>query len=209
DMSLEEALADLELYLDAALYEEDPQQKKKGGFGLKGGPGGPKADYRNFSPDRKMYAFVKNHNLYLAEADKEAEAVQLTKDGAEDYTFAGGFGPGGAQKGGQKGERKDDAKKDGDRKQRPQLTWSKDSKTFYATRSDTRGVKELFLVNSVANPRPTLLKYKYPMPGEEHVRKSELFVFHKDKNKLVQVERKWRDESYTDLHWGKTSDELP
>src|SRR5262249_60465841 len=43
---------------------------------------------------------------------------------------------------------------------------------------------------------------------ERHVAKGKRFVSHKDKNKLVQVERKWRDESYTALHWGKTPDEL-
>ena len=35
-------------------------------------------------------------------------------------------------------------------------------------RADTRGIKELFLVNNVANPRPTLTRYTYPMPGDEN-----------------------------------------
>src|SRR5262249_11599457 len=91
---------------------------------------------------------------------------------------------------------------------RPTVSWAKDSKAFYVTRTDSRGVQELWLVNPVAQPRPTLHKYKYPMPGEEKVRRSELHVFHKSANKLVRVEPKWKDEAYGDIHWGKTSDEL-
>src|SRR5205823_627623 len=56
--------------------------------------------------------------------------------------------------------------------------------------------------------RPALMKYKYAMPGEENIRKSELHVFHRDRNTLVQLERRWKDEQYSDLHWGKGSDEL-
>src|SRR5262249_38740903 len=95
-----------------------------------------------------------------------------------------------------------------DRKVRPNVTWSKDSKAFYATRLDQRGVKELFLVNSVSKPRPTLMRYKYAMPGEENIRKTELHVYSKAKNKFVRVEPKWKDEWYTDLHFGKSGDEL-
>ncbi|MCI0637427.1 MAG: DPP IV N-terminal domain-containing protein [Gemmataceae bacterium] len=190
----EEEIQDLE-------KKEEKKDEKGKGFGAGG--------YRVYSPDRKAFVFAMNHNLYLVEGDKKEEAVQLTKDGVEDYTFNAGGGFGGGFGGGKKNLDADkDKDKTKDRKVRPQVTWSKDSKAFYVTRSDSRGVKELFLVNNVANPRPTLTKYKYPMPGDENIRKSELFVYHKDKKKLTQIERKWKDEAYSDLHWGKTSDEL-
>jgi hypothetical protein len=32
---------------------------------------------------------------------------------------------------------------------------------------DSRKVKELWVINSLANPRPTLETYKYEMPGEK------------------------------------------
>jgi dipeptidyl-peptidase-4 len=177
------------------LEEIDPQKGQPKG-GVKTG------DYKNFSPDKKLYSFVWNYNLYVAEPDKESEATQLSTDGAQDYTFAagGGFGFGGVQ------QQTDDKLKYN--KTRAPVVWAKDSKAFYVLRSDARGIKDLFLVNSVANPRPTLLKYKYAMPGDENVRKSELHVFHKSKNKLARIERKWKDEAYTDLHWGKSADEL-
>jgi hypothetical protein len=47
-------------------------------------------DYRNFSPDRKVYVFAMKHNLYLAEPNKEKDAIQITKDGTEDESFGGG-----------------------------------------------------------------------------------------------------------------------
>lgn len=216
----------------AAFVQEDEdsaQQKKFGKGGKKGGAGFGGGDYRNFSPDKKWFAFVKNHNLYLAEAGKEDEPIQLTKDGNEDYTFTAGIGFGGQQfrdekdqekrddkdfdkekdlLGDEKKEEKKDPKADKDRKLRAPVTWAKDSKSFYVQRRDGRGVKELFLVNSVAEPRPTLMKYKYPMPGEEHIRKSELYVFQLDKKALVRIEPRWKDESYSDLHWGKNPEEL-
>ncbi|HYT87410.1 MAG TPA: DPP IV N-terminal domain-containing protein [Gemmataceae bacterium] len=175
------------------LQKEDDEKKDKSD--IKPPPKGLKGDYRAFSPDRKVYAFAREHNLFLAEAGKEGEAIQLTKDGAVDYSFgaaSGGVGGKGKGKGGT----------------RPFVSWSKDSKAFHVTRTDARGVEELFLVNPVAQPRPTLSKYKYPMPGEENIRRTELHVYHKATNKLVRVEPKWKDEAYTDIHWGKSSDEL-
>jgi dipeptidyl-peptidase-4 len=144
-------------------------------------------DHRNFAPDGKVFVFAKRHNLYLAEAGKENEAVQLSTDGIEDFSFGGG---------------------DDDRKVHAAVTWSKDSTVFYVLRRDMRGVKELYVVNSLAEPRPTLEKYKYPMPGEDAIRKTELFLFSRDSNTLTRIEPKWRDESYSDLHWNKDSTEL-
>jgi dipeptidyl-peptidase-4 len=212
ESSLEEDFADLDMYVQEALAQvesdEAAQQKKGGGKGGKGG-GGPGGDPRVVSPDKKMYAYAMNHNLYLAEEGKEDEALQLSKDCATDYTFVARFGFGGGGSGiGDAVTDQKDQEKDKDKKVRPAVTWSKDSKIFYATRSDSRGIKELFLVDNVANPRPTLKRYTYPMPGDENIRKTELYVYNPAKKKLIRIEPKWKDESYTDLQWGKASDEL-
>jgi dienelactone hydrolase len=180
--------------------KKDDEKGKVEAKGKKGFKGGGRA----FSPDRKVYVFVKDHNLYLAPAGKESEAVQLSKDGVEDYGFGGGKGGKGGKKGGGKGGKGGKGGLLG----QPLVSWSKDSQAFHVTRSDVRGVAELFLVNSVAQPRPTLMKYKYSMPGEEKIRRGELYVYHQATHKLVRVEPKWKDEAYTDIHWGKTSDEL-
>ena len=173
----------------------------------------PVAGYKAQSPDKKKYVYAMKHNLYLAEEGKEAEAVQLTKDGVEQYSFSGGGG-GGA--GGQRTTRTTEgAATNGmaapavdDRKTRPNVTWSPDSKAFYISRSDSRGVKDLYLVDSIAQPRPKLEQYGYPMPGEDSVRKSELFVCDAEAKKFTRVNSKWKDERYGPLTWGKTADEL-
>jgi dipeptidyl aminopeptidase/acylaminoacyl peptidase len=69
-------------------------------------------------------------------------------------------------------------------------------------------VKDLFLVDSIANPRPALEKYAYPMPGEEKVRKQELYVCDVGKKTVTPVKAKWKDERYSGVNWGKTADEL-
>ena len=40
-----------------------------------------------------------------------------------------------------------------------------------------RKVKDLWVINPLANPRPTLETYRYAMPGEENTPQSEIFVF--------------------------------
>ncbi len=177
------------------------QQQVDGGRGNRGGnqegrggrrgqgatAGQPGDGYRAFSPDRKFFVFAQKHNLYLAAADKEKEAVQLSKDGVEDYSFGGG---------------------NTDTKARPFVTWSPDSKAFYVRRQDSRNVKELYLVSALSTPRPTLEKYKYPMPGEEAIRRSELFICTPADKKFAKIEQKWKDESFGNVHWGKTAEDL-
>jgi len=86
------------------------------------------------------------------------------------------------------------------------VTWSKDSKRFYVTREDERKVKDLYLVNSLSLPRPTLMTYRYSMPGEPDVAQVELDVFDPaDKTlKKLPVE-KYKDETILDIHWQDTS----
>src|SRR5262249_33730719 len=100
----EESFSDDELRLIEDIRREvqvqddgdDPLQQKKGGGGKKFPGGGFGATDRSLSPDRKMYAYALNHNLYVAETGKDDAAIQLTKDSSgEDYTFnaTGGGAP--------------------------------------------------------------------------------------------------------------------
>ncbi|MBM3982506.1 MAG: S9 family peptidase [Planctomycetes bacterium] len=171
------------------------------------GKGGPGASYKNYSPDKKKYVYAYKYNLYLCEEGQpEDKATQLTTDGAEGYAFTGGFGGG---FGGGKGFGSQTGKgAESDRKTQANVTWSKDSKAFYVTRTDTRGVKDLYLVDSIATPRPKLEQYPYPMPGEETIRKSELFYCDVEKKALTRVTPQWKDERYSDVRWGKSPGEL-
>lgn len=201
-------------------------QQRLGQRGSQAGTATRSTDGRVYAPDRKAYVFTRNHNLYLVDMAakpndglmlpvvqpnftgmlgqlwtvskgipwlRETKAVQLSTDSTEDYSFGrmATFGAG-----------MDDAIGP------PRVEWARDSKSFYATRTDTRGVKELYLVNSLSTPRPTLEKYRYPMPGEDAARKMELFVGDRAGQKLVRIKPKWKDEAYSEMHWGKASDEL-
>lgn len=195
-----------ELKRDDEEKKDDTTIERKKGFGL--GGRGP-LDYKVYSDDKKRYVFAQRHNLYLGEEGKESEAVQLTTDGEEDYSFAGfsgGFG--GGRLGTGRTSRTETKIPTSDRKTRPNVTWSPDNKGFFVTRTDSRGIKELFLVNALAEPRPTLSSYKYPMPGEDIVRRSELFYCDASTKKVTKVKVKWPHESYMRIHWNKSWDEL-
>ncbi len=174
---------------DNQVQRQDQQQQDQQQQQQVGGPGAAPAggDYHLYSPDKKQFLFAKKFNLYLAEAGKEDAAAALTTDGVEDYSFGG---------------------TNDDKKARPNATWSKDSKSFHITRRDQRGIKELFLVNSLSLPRPTLEKYRYAMPGEDGVRKVELYVYEPTSKKLNRIKSKWTDEGYLDVKFGKTSNDL-
>lgn len=103
-----------------------------------------------------------------------------------------------------KAEDGDAEEEEEDTKARPRASWAPDSSAFYITRRDSRGVEELFLVNSLTEPRPSLETYDYPLPGEEHVGYSELHVFDRERKQLFQVESVWKDENYQNLHWPRT-----
>ena len=70
-----------------------------------------------------------------------------------------------------------DKEKNKDKRKPAQIFWSPDSKHFALSRSDMRKVKDLWVINSIADPRPTLETYKYMMPGEKEAPIEELQVF--------------------------------
>jgi dipeptidyl-peptidase 4 len=184
--------------------QQDQQQQTQGAP-----PPAPAAgpqNYKNVSPDKKRFVYAFKYNLYLGEEGQpEEQAVQLTTDGEEEHSFAnasGGRGNAGTETGGANATPKLETKT------RANVTWSPDSKAFTISRTDGRGVKDLWLVNSVSSPRPALEKYPYPMPGEESIRKAELYVCDVEKKTVTRVPTKWKDERYYDTRWGKTWNEL-
>jgi dipeptidyl-peptidase 4 len=141
-----------------------------------------KPSWASYSPDSTWIAFAKNHNLYLMKAkDKDSVEYKLTDDGERYYSFAGYFNS-------------DDTTRD--RRVRTNVNWFKNSKKFYVVRRDVRKVKDLFLVDVLAEPRPKLLTYKYPMPGEEFVPQSELVIFDVASKTRTNVDlKKWKDQT--------------
>ena len=116
------------------------------------------------SPDGKKAVYSKGYDLYwmdiddvkkLMEDEKDSTVVdhRLTCDGTKDF-YWGGSNYRGAEV------------KDTTRRTPNYVMWSPDSKHFAVTKYDMSKVKDLWVINSVAQPRPTLQTYKYQMPGE-------------------------------------------
>lgn len=161
-------------------------------------------EFRAWSPDSTAFAFARDHNLYLFEKST-GDTIQLTKDGEKNYSF--GFRDttgvtedstegGGGGRGGRGGANNRDPRV------RANVNWSLDSKYFIISRNDSRLVKELYLVNNLANPRPTLTSYRYDMPGESEVAKLEVFLYQRGEQALKRAPvEKWRDQRVMDVHW--------
>lgn len=140
----------------------------------------PKKDqsWASISPDSSIVLFGRKHNLYWMDMENYLKAKkdekdttivenQWTEDGEMYYSYSRAG----------RGQTNVDLEKNKDKRQRVFVSWSHDSKKFAMVRTDSRDVKPLWVINSTANPRPTLETYKYHMPGEKEAAKSELLVF--------------------------------
>ncbi|HAN79106.1 MAG TPA: S9 family peptidase, partial [Bacteroidales bacterium] len=104
------------------------------------------------------------------ENDSTIVEYQLTTAGVPYYSFGGGYTP----------EPNDGKKKIAEESKKRRSVWgawSPDAKKFALERYDSRDIKFLWVINSLANPRPELESYKYHMPGEEDPGEAELWVF--------------------------------
>ncbi|MDA9092500.1 prolyl oligopeptidase family serine peptidase [Polaribacter sp.] len=134
--------------------------------------------WANIAPDSSVVLYSKNYNLYWMDRvnfkkfikDKKDSTVvenQWTKDGEENYGYGGG----------NRGKDNVDIEKNKDKRKGVWGTWSHDSKKFVFQKSDSRHIKDLWVINSTGKKRPTLETYKYHMPGEQEYYKSELLIF--------------------------------
>ena len=139
--------------------------------------------WASVSPDEKTVVFARGHNLFMMDAanyalaqkkadNKAIKEVQLTRDGEEHYSYARTL--------------KDENKRVFQTQEKDRtdyrvpavgIAWSKDATKFALTREDERKVADLWVINSLSSPRPTLETYRYGMPGEENQPQSELLVF--------------------------------
>ncbi|MBX3095427.1 MAG: S9 family peptidase [Fimbriimonadaceae bacterium] len=171
--------------------------------------------FGNYNEEKTAYVYAKDHNLYYVEIvdGKEADPIQLSTDGELSYSFGSRRGQGEnyelrqqeneTQQGGGQGNNRPP-----EDRVRANVTWSKDGKRFYVVRGDARKVADLWLVNNLATPRPTLVTYRYAMPGEANVTQSELHCFDPASKKLVKLPvEKYKDQQFFDLHWQDTSSE--
>ncbi|HWZ16383.1 MAG TPA: DPP IV N-terminal domain-containing protein [Mucilaginibacter sp.] len=137
----------------------------------------PRPTWASIAPDSSAVIFSKKNNLFWMDKENYKKALkneddstivehQLTKDGIEYYGY-----------GGNDNETNVDAVKNKNKRKPSQVLWSPDSKHFVTIRTDNRKVKELWVINSIADPRPTLETYKYEMPGEKESPLREMILF--------------------------------
>ena len=65
--------------------------------------------------------------------------------------------------------------------------WSPDSRHFATILTDNRAVKDLWVIDVTAKPRPTLETYKYQMPGEKEAPVEHLYVFDMQDNSRKEI----------------------
>lgn len=145
--------------------------------------------WASIAPDSSYVLFAREHNLYwmdkenflkALEDEKDSTIVenQWTTDGIEHYSYASGG----------RGQTNVDLEKNKDKRKRVSVVWSPDGQKFGMIKGDARKVKDLWVINSVANPRPTLETYKYHMPGEKEAPQYDLLVFDFPSKSMMEIE---------------------
>ena len=138
------------------------------------------------SPDRKTVIYAKDLNLYKMsyedyqkarkdEKDSTIVEIQLTTDGVKD------FGYGMPHK-----TVNTDTLLNGKRRAVYGM-WSPDSRHFATILTDEREVKDLWVLNVMSQPRPTLETYKYQMPGEKEAPVEHLYIFDMEDNSRKEI----------------------
>jgi dipeptidyl aminopeptidase/acylaminoacyl peptidase len=136
-------------------------------------------NWANISPDGETVLFMKHHQLYWMDKEnfekarkdeKDTTIIEhkITDDGEEFFSW-GMIN--------RNNETNVDKKKNKDNRYFVYALWSPDSKHFSVMRSDDREVGDLWVINSIASPRPTLESYKYHMAGEKNASQIYMYVF--------------------------------
>ena len=136
--------------------------------------------WATYSPDSTYIAFAREHDLYIMRTDDpDSTEIRLTDDGERWYSFQSDHGDTTTTE-----------------RLRSRAVWFEDEQKLYVKRQDWRDVDELWVINTVANPRPELETYKYNMPGEENHYQDEILVFDMETHEHVRLDTdKWPDQS--------------
>ena len=169
--------------------------------------------WASFSPDGNTVVFSRKENLYMMDAANFAKAVkkaddpsivetQLTTDGEEHYSYGRSQREIQNQREQEQQQQQQQQDNDGGGQQQDEerdrddptgrmptvnLVWSRDSGKFALIRRDARKVADLWVINALGQPRPTLETYRYSMPGEANIAQSELHVFDRGSKQRVTI----------------------
>ncbi len=141
-----------------------------------------KPTWANISPDQKIILFGRKNNLHwmdkanyekalINEEDSTIVEHAITTDGKLYFSWHSESSYGGG------GETNVDIEKNKNKRKPVFAYWSEDSKHFAINKVDNTKVKDLWVINSIADPRPTLETYKYWMPGEKEAPVDHLYIF--------------------------------
>jgi dipeptidyl-peptidase-4 len=133
----------------------------------------------------------KENFLKAVKDEKDSTIVenQWTKDGVENYGY-GGYG---------RGLDNEEIEKRKDDRFPVRGYWSSDSKKFIYQKTDSRHIKDLWVINSVAKKRPTLETYKYHMPGEKEYYKREVLIFDIPSKEINKVKLDPEEQQYISI----------
>lgn len=167
-----------------------------------------KPNWANIAPDQKIVLFGRNYNLYwmdkanyekalINEEDSTIIEHAITTDGKLNFSWHSESSYGGG------GETNVDVEKNKNKRKSVFAYWSEDSKHFAINKVDNTKVKDLWVINSVADPRPTLETYKYWMPGEKDAPVDHLYIFETNgyTNKEINISQ-YKDQDIA--IWDKT-----
>ena len=143
-------------------------------------------DWASVSPDGQTVVYAKDCNLYRMsmadyrkaqkdEKDSTIVEIQLTTDGTEHFGYGIPYSL-----------LNTDTLCNGKRRNAYGY-WSPDSRHFVTVITDDRCVKDLWVINSLASPRPTLETYRYQMPGEMEAPEYHLHLFDLTDNSRKEI----------------------
>jgi dipeptidyl aminopeptidase/acylaminoacyl peptidase len=142
-------------------------QGRGGRAGVAGGRGGRGngAAPAVTSPDGTRAVFIRNDNLWVRDVGTGREHA-LTTDGVKDFGYA-----------------TDNA--GWSRSNRAIVLWSPDSRKVATYQQDQRGVGDMYLVSTTVG-HPTLVAWKYPLPGDKVVTTIQRVVIDVDTGRVVR-----------------------
>ena len=142
--------------------------------------------WASVSPDGQTVVYAKDCNLYRMsiadyrkaqkdEKDSTIVEIQLTTDGTERFGYGIPYSL-----------LNTDTLCNGKRRNAYGY-WSPDSRHFITVVTDNSRVKDLWVINSLASPRPTLETYRYQMPGEMEAPEYHLHLFDLTDNSRKEI----------------------
>jgi len=191
--------------------------------------------WASLAPDESAVIFARGHNLYMMDAanyqkakknpgDASIVEVAITTDGEDHFGYDKRLSD--EDRKALKKDSRDDKDKAGQRIPAITINWAKDSKKFSLVRRDERKVNDLWVINSLSTPRPTLESYRYAMPGEPNIAQPQIEIFdvagkgrvkvkaERFKDEALQIEQARasalaREKEHTEPRWASdTSDKL-